>query len=204
MTAWDEVTVAIGASPYPVAVLPADPGRAEACLATLGISTRSWLGAVVAYSGGLLVDHGWLRVLGAGAGELVDVIEAMNATGQLIVGFDVLGGQFSWVQPAPEQTPTVHYFGPDSLEWTDLELGYGEWLNAMLAGAMTQFYETLRWPGWEAEVAALSLGQGIHTWPPPSTREGKDLAAASRAAVPMAELIGFHHETSRQLDAPDG
>lgn len=69
----------------------------------------------------------------------------------------------------------------------------------MLAGSLTQFYDTLRWPGWETEAAALKLNEGIHTWPPPSTVEGKDLSTASRKAVPMAQLVSFHHEMARQL-----
>ncbi|WP_323373404.1 DUF2625 family protein [Plantactinospora alkalitolerans] len=50
----------------------------------------------------------------------------------------------------------MHYFAPDELDWQDLEQGYADWLHAMLAGSMTRFYDTLRWPGWKAKVAALS------------------------------------------------
>jgi Protein of unknown function DUF2625 len=71
-------------------------------------------------------------------------------------------------------------------------------------GTMTQFYESLRRPGWEDEVAQLSLAQGIHAWPPPSTVEGRDLASASRAPIPVAELVSFHHDMSRQLGGHDG
>jgi len=46
--AWNEVEVAIDAAPYPVTVLPADAAAAEECLSLLEITTRSWLGAVVA------------------------------------------------------------------------------------------------------------------------------------------------------------
>ena len=198
--AWDEVSQAIDASPYPVTVLPPNKERAEVCLTTLGITTRSWLGAVVSHSGGLLVDHGWLRVLGSGTGELADVlVGAQPAAGGLIIALDVLGGQFAWVPAEPGRKPTVHYFGPDDLGWQDLEQGYVDWLYAVLAGSLTRFYETLRWSGWEAEVAALSLAQGIHTWPPPSTVEGKNLATVSRSAISMTELVDFHHEFARRL-----
>ena len=204
-SAWIEVTQALDQSPYPVTVLPATPGRAQQCLAELGITTRSWLGAVVAHSGGLLVDHGWLRVLGSGTDELADVlVDADPAAGGLIIALDVLGGQFAWVPARPGVPPTVHYFGPDTLAWLDLEQGYADWLNAVLAGALTQFYVDLRWPGWPDEVAALSLTQGIHTWPPPSTREGKDLSLAGRRAIPMSELVGFHHSMAEQLEGIDG
>jgi hypothetical protein len=196
-SAWDEIAQAVGASPYPVKVLPPNPRRAAECLAAMGITTRSWLGAVIVNSGGLLVDHGWLRVLGSGSGDLPDAMVAADPSGGgLIIAVDVLGGQFAWVPGKPGKPPTVHYFGPDELDWQDREQGYGDWLYAMLAGSMTQFYDTLRWPGWEAEVAALSLAQGIHTWPPPSTVEGQDLGAASRRAIPMTELTGFHWGTT--------
>jgi Protein of unknown function DUF2625 len=67
----------------------------------------------------------------------------------------------------------------------------------MLAGGVTQFYENLRWPGWEGEVAALSLDQGITTYPPLSTVEGRDLSVAARTPAPMTEVIAFHRELAR-------
>src|SRR6185369_3983650 len=100
-------------SPYPVTVLPPDPSRSERCLATLGVTTRSWLGAVIAHSGGLLVDHGWLRVLGSGSGDLPDALyDTDPAGGGLVVALDVLGGQFVWAPSEPGKPPTLHYFGP--------------------------------------------------------------------------------------------
>jgi hypothetical protein len=196
-SAWAGVTAAIAAAPYPVEVLPADQQRAAACRQGLGISTRSWLGAVAATSGGLLVDHGWLRVLGSGHGGLPQV--AVGADGPLVIGYDVMGGQFAWAPAGPDATATVHYFGPEDLTWDDLELGYADWLNAMIGGALTTFYQGLRWPGWEAEVAALALDQGIDAFPPPWTLEGRDLAAVSRKAVPLAELVAVHQDMARRL-----
>ncbi|MGC5030683.1 DUF2625 family protein [Micromonospora sp. DT229] len=199
-SAWSEISALVGAAPYPVQVLAADPERAAACLAAVEITTRSWLGAVVANSGGLLIDHGWLRVLGAGYDGLPDVAAEMaRGAGRLVVAFDVMGGQFAWLQAEPGVRPTVHYFGPEDLTWQDLELGYGDWLEVMLTGAMTEFYEGLRWPGWEAEVASIALDQGIHTWPPPWTSEGKDLSAVSRKPIRLAELVSVQQEFARQL-----
>ncbi|MEU4479371.1 DUF2625 family protein [Micromonospora sp. NPDC023966] len=199
-SAWSEISALAAAAPYPVEVLPADPQQAAACLAALEITTRSWLGAVVANSGGLVVDHGWLRVLGGGHDGLPDVAaEMVPGAGRLVVAFDVMGGQFVWSQAEPGVRPTVHYFGPEDLAWQDLELGYGDWLEAMLAGAMTQFYEGLRWAGWEAEVASVALDQGISAWPPPWTREGKDLSAVSRKPIRLAELVSVHQDAARQL-----
>jgi hypothetical protein len=204
-SAWSEIEAAVSVSPYPVTILPPNPDRAQQCLATLGVTTRSWLGAVIAHSGGLLVDHGWLRVLGSGGAELVDVLwEADPAAGGLVIAVDVLGGQFAWVPAEPGRPPTVHYFAPDDLGWLDLEQGYADWLHAVLVGSLTRFYDNLRWPGWEAEIAELSLTQGIHTWPPPSTIEGRNLATVSRKAVPMSEVVAFHHDLAQRLGDYEG
>lgn len=99
---------------------------------------------------------------------------------------DVLGGQFAW---RPDRK--VWYLAPDTLRWENTDRGYGDWLAAMLGGGMTGYYEDLRWPGWAEESEACRLDQAISIWPPPWTREGKDVGAASRRPVPMAEAMSL-------------
>ena len=198
---WDDVVSVVSSAPYPVEVLPVDPLAAQQCLAALGITPRSWLGAVVANSGGLLIDHGWLRVLGCGYGGL-PAVDANADDGRVTVGYDVLGGWFTWQCAAGSVRPTVHYFAPDDLEWQDLELGYADWLEPMLGGAVTAFYDGLRWPGWESEVGAVAVDQALSTVPPPWTLEGKDLATVSRKAIPLRQLVSVHQAMARQLGPP--
>lgn len=57
--------------------------------------------------------------------------------------------------------------------------------------------------GWVAEVAACPLDRGIHTWPPPSTVEGQNLATASRKPISMTELTNFLAGTTWKLDPND-
>lgn len=199
-TAWSEISTAIAAAPYPVMVLPVDTQAAAACLARLGMTTSSWLGALVANTGGLLIDHGWLRALGSGHAHLADVVSAAdNEHQRLIVGHDVLGGRFGWFPARPDAAATVHYFGPDTLHWQDLDLGYAAWLHAFLGGAAANFYDTLRWPGWQDETTPLQPDQGISAWPPPWSREGADIGAASRRPVPIAELLTLYADAGHQL-----
>jgi hypothetical protein len=108
----------------------------------------------------------------------------------IIVAQDVLGGQFAWA-PTPGGKPTIRYLAPDTLRWEDSELGYGRWLTAMIGGAMTGFYETLRWQGWAKEVAACRLDQAIGALPPLWTKEGKDLSVVSRRPMPMHKVIAL-------------
>jgi hypothetical protein len=200
--AWPEIEAAVAAAPYPVIVLAADPRRADEELLRAQVTTRSWLGAVVHRSGGLVLDHGWLRVLGSGNNEhhLASLGEVNDTVaGGIIVAQDVLGGQFAWM-PDSSGKPTISYLAPDTLRWEDCERGYGDWLTAMIGGAVVGFYESLRWPGWVEEVEACRLDQAINSWPPLWTKEGKDLSAVSRRPVPMSEamsLIGVMQDGER-------
>lgn len=47
-------------------------------------------------------------------------------------------------------------------------LGYAKFVERMLAGGTTSFYDDLRWPEWEIEVEVLALDQGLSLWVPPS------------------------------------
>lgn len=191
--AWPEIQAAVAAAPYPAVMLAADPQRADEELLRVQVTTRSWLGAVVYRSGGLVLDHGWLRVLGSGNNEhhLASLGEINdNVAGGIIVAQDVLGGQFAWM-PDSSGKPTIWYLAPDTLRWEDCERGYGDWLAAMIGGAMAAFYESLRWPGWVEEVEACRLDQAIGSWPPLWTREGKDLNAVSRRPAPMSEAMSL-------------
>jgi hypothetical protein len=191
--AWPEIEAAVAAAPYPAVVLAADPQRADEELLRVQVTTRSWLGAVVHRSGGLVIDHGWLRVLGSGSNEhhlasLGEINEAI--AGGLLVAQDVLGGQFAWMSDAGGK-PTIWYLAPDTLSWEDCEMGYGAWLAAMLGGGTTAFYRNVRWPEWVREVEACRLDQAIDVLPPLWTREGKDISAASRRPVPMSEAMSL-------------
>ena len=194
--AWPEIEAAVAAAPYSVSVLEADPRQADDELVKLQVTTRSWLGAVVHRTGGLVLDGGWLRVMGSGNAERhLASLSAINQSvaGGIIVAQDIVGGQFAWV-PVAGGEPTISYFSPDTLRWEDCEMGYGHWLAAMIGGGATGFYETLRWRGWADEIVDCRLDQAISLWPPPWTKEGKDLNAVSRRPVPMAEvmsMIGF-------------
>ncbi|GLL00679.1 DUF2625 domain-containing protein [Dactylosporangium matsuzakiense] len=204
---WAEIEAAVSRSPYAIELLPADPDRAAACLHRLQVATTSWLGALVYRSGGLIVDGGWLRVLGSGRpsrrlADIHEVNELFDAAG-MVVAQDVLGGEFVWRQGEAQgevgARPTIHYFAPDTLGWEDLTLGYTDWLYAMLTGAADRFYHSWRWPGWRDEVAACPLDTGIHTVPPLFSKECRDLDGRSRRPVAMTQLLSVKHDMADRL-----
>lgn len=212
--AWPAVLAAVEQALVSVAVLPADARRGEEALHRLQVSTGSTLGALAVHCGGLLVDNGWLRILGSGSGELPDLASANSlppaAQGSppphLVVAYDVLGGVFAvdggGLGVAPGE---VCYCGPDTLVWDTMGVGHSAFVHGALSGALGDFFSTLRWPHWEHEVAALQPWQGLSLYPPPFTAQGQDLAAASRRAVPLQELVGFYEDAATQLaGTPDG
>ena len=91
------------------------------------------------------------------------------------------------------------YWGPDTLAWTPLGGGYSHFARMVLGGGLAGFYQDLRWPGWQEEVAALGPDQGISVYPFLFTAESRPVTQASRRPVPFAELLDVHAEAERQI-----
>ncbi|MER6177814.1 DUF2625 family protein [Streptosporangium sp. NPDC001681] len=215
--AWPALLEEVATSDVTTRMLPSgEVGRGRTCLHELQVSARSWLGAMALHSGGLLIDHGWVRVLGGSSGlpgmpdllranALPETTSAYTAPSLLIVAYDVLGGVFAikgGVAAAgslPGEPGHVLYFAPDCLEWESLELGYGSWLCWLLSGRLTGFYESFRWSGWQEETASLPLDQGVSFAPPLWSAEAQhDIDATDRRPAPLTELLDLHREVSRQ------
>lgn len=193
-----------------VEILPVDRRRAEAVLVAVGVTTRSPMGAVVWESSGILVDGGWVRVLGSGCARLDGDLTRWNGLGErairaplsgaLIVALDAIGGVFAINGGAfGAGNHDVFYFAPDALRWESLGRGYSDFLRFLFVGDLARFYADARWTGWDKDVAAIPPDGGFSIYPPTWTAEGKDIERASRKAVPMAELVGFHFDMAAQL-----
>jgi hypothetical protein len=166
------------------------------------VTTRSYLGALAWECGGMLLDSGWLRLLGGGAASLPDIATASSlveptadseAPPLLVVGHDVLGGAFAINGGGlPVGMGEVAYFAPDTVRWEGLGMAHGDFVQWTLTGNTEAFFADLRWVGWQAEVAALRPDQGLSMYPPVWSVEGaSDIRSTSRRVVPWAELDGL-------------
>ena len=163
-------------------------------------------------TGGILIDHGWLRLLGGGPPPLnlamANGLDAVphESPSSLLVAFDILGGKYSINGGSlPGPAGDVWYFAPDTLEWSSLGLGYGDFVAWSMSDRLASFSTSLRWHGWEAEAESLQLDQGISVFPFPFTKEGRDLSRVSRRPVPIAELLTLWDELATQLrGVPEG
>ncbi len=198
----------VAAASTSVEVLPVERAAAAATLLALQITTHSTLGSLAYYTGGLLVDGGWLRVLGGGSPGLPRDLAGWNQLGAprvrlpgaLLVGDDVVGGFFA-VDGGAFGGPLGHvwYLAPETLDWESLDQGHTDWLRWALTGDVRDFYQPVRWDGWEAEVAALEPAQAISVTPF-LFANGPPIGERSRRAVPIEELWGLHAvELPRQL-----
>lgn len=210
--AWPEVCTWIRQATNHVEVLPVVDGQAGPALLELQVTTRSPMGAIVFESGGLLVDHGWVRILGSGHPRLPRTLPSWNRgrtwvdhespPALLLVADDVLGGQFAINGGAfPSKPGNVWYFAPDTLDWEDLEMGYSDFVWWALTGDLAKFYETSRWPNWQIDVEALNGDQGFAVYPF-LWAEGESVAKRCREVVPAASLFAMQFRAREQLGHP--
>jgi hypothetical protein len=208
--AWPLVQTWIAEATNDVLVLPCARERGEHTLHRLQVTSRSTLGAIALETGGVLVDHGWLRVLGAGGVAMHANLTAWNKVGNppaiepleraLVVGYDAIGGFFALDGGEfGGERGHIHYFAPDTLRWGSLERGYADFIQWTLTGDLDTFYASLRWPEWRQELAFASSDEGFSLNPPPFLEEGKPVANVDRALVPMTELWGIQRGFARQL-----
>jgi hypothetical protein len=214
--AWPLVESWVAGAVNDVRVLPTDRGRGEETLRLLQVTTRSPMGSVALETGGLLIDHGWIRILGAGGEAMNSSLASWNGLltpreiepieKALVIANDAVGGLFALNGGAFDGDPgSVFYFAPDTLDWLDTSMGYSGFLQWACTGDLSRFYDELRWEGWEDDIAHASPDQGFAFYPPPFAKEGKPVRQAHRKLVPIAELYGYYRECARQLEElPEG
>lgn len=202
---WPLVQGWIASAKNKVQVLPKTATRADSALLAAQVTTRSPMGAVIYETGGIIVDNGWLRILGSGSPALNRDLMGWNKDkqkGLLLVADDALGGFFALNGGAFGQATLgkIYYLAPENLEWQPLNKGYSEFLVFCFSGNLNKFYDGMRWKGWQQEVAALNGSQGITCYPFLFTAEGKNINKVLRKAVPIQELWMFSNDMRKQLD----
>ena len=185
---------------------PDDTTREQALLATQ-VTTRSPMGAIIYETGGILIDHGWLRILGSGHARLPRTLPGWNwgrsagpAEGPppfLLVADDAVGGFFAVDGGGLNlDKGKVCHHPPDTLSWESMELSYCEFLDWCLNGNLTQYYECFRWPAWKADVLTLP-GNRMFCFYPFLSCEGPPLEQRSRREIPVDEVYSFNVGTNK-------
>ena len=207
--AWPQVKSWLMNAACAVEVLPASEDKRAEALIQVQVTTRSVLGAVVFETGGLLVDHGWMRVLGSGHPRLTRSVPGwnslMSSSGYYLVADDVIGGFFALDGGSLGfETGEIAYFAPDTLAWEGTGLQYSGFISWCLSGKLAEYYKDCRWTGWEHEIAIVEGSRALSIVPPLFTK-GPPIGERQRRAVPIEEVWGLQQDFARQLrDVPDG
>ena len=183
-------------------LLPPSSKNAEV-LSGLQVSTRSTLGSIAYDTGGLVIDHGWLRVLGSGnpqlSRNLIDWNEG-RGVGYLLVADDAVGGFFAINSGAlGDDIGAMYYWAPDTLRWEPLEIGYTDFLGWAVSERLAMFYEGLRWNGWQRDLETLKTDQCFSFFPFLWTREGS-VEGSKRTMIGIGEQFGMNVELAATLD----
>ncbi|MBP2167871.1 hypothetical protein J2125_001063 [Erwinia toletana] len=188
-------------------VLPRDADLARRALHQLQVTTRSPMGAVVFETGGILIDNGWLRILGSGHSRLTRSPAAWTQSKAecqslqaLLIADDASGGFFAVNGGGlGEDIGCVYYFAPDSLEWESLEVGYSAFLQWALCGDLALFYQTVRWNGWGEEPLPPAGDEVYAFFPFLWTEPHLSVEERSRSIVPIEQHWRLTQELKQQL-----
>lgn len=210
---WPLVKDWIAQSQIDVEVLSAELQDRENALLSAQVTTRSPMGAILYETGGLLVDSGWLRILGAKSNRMKRSLAEWNRSlfpelwekptppPLIIVADDVIGGLFALNGGAlGSDNGKIYYFAPDALGWEPLNMGYSEFLQWVFSGNTQKFYEAAKWKTWTEDVKGLPGDQGF-TFYPFLFAEAPSLEARQRKVAPLTEICRLNFEFMEKAKA---
>ena len=207
---WTHVQQWIDSAKNKVEILSSDPLKAKDALYKTQVTTRSPMGAIIYSTGGLLIDHGWIRILGSGHEKLNRTLPDWNKGKSfkefgdiprfLLVADDAIGGFFALnAGQFGSDMGKIYYLSPDNLGWEPLDLSYSEFLTFCFNGHLSDFYKGLRWTNWKEEVSKLDGNKVYNFYPPLWSKEGKDFNKNSHEVIPVEEQYDFNIYTRKQM-----
>lgn len=193
-----------------VEVLPVNKVQGKDALYKTQVSTHSLMGTVVYMTGGLLIDDGWIRILGSGSSKFNRTLPDWNKGksfkdyGQtpsfLLIADDAIGGFYILNGGAlGEDLGKIYYFSPDNLEYEPLDITYSEFLGFCFNNDLDKFYEGNRWKGWREEVSKLKGDEVYNFYPFLWTAEGNDINKNTRKVIPIEEQYNLNLDLRKQL-----
>jgi hypothetical protein len=207
---WKFVRGLVKSAKNKVEILPVDSLNAKDALYKTQVTTRSPMGAIVYETGGILIDDGWIRILGSGSKKLNRSLPYWNkgksfkefgdGSSFFLVADDVIGGFFILNNGAfGKDLGKIYYFSPSSLEYEALDISYTDFLSFCFKGNLNNFYKAERWKNWRKEVSILSGESVFNFLPTLWTKEGKYIDKISRKSIPIEEQYHLNIDFREQL-----
>ncbi|MBP7862659.1 DUF2625 family protein [bacterium] len=180
-----------------VEVLPPSPKKRDEALVKAQVTTRSAMGAIIYETGGILVDHGWLRIYGSGHERLDRSLPFWNEEAHeqslyevpyLLIADDAIGGFYALDYGFFGAPLKVFYYAHDIPGWENTGLSYSDFVGGMFDVDFVTYSGDLRWSSWQEDVAKLKGNEGFTVFPPYWAEFPKD-KERTRGAVPVKELF---------------
>ena len=208
-SAWKIISEWLKEATNKIEILTSSSEDSERVLYDLQVTTKSILGAIAYHCGGILIQDGWLRILGSGSeklrrdistwNRLNDKNEKQRIAGALLVADDILGGFYAInAGEFGSAIGNVFYLAPDTLEWEDLDITFSEFVYWSFTGDINKFYEDFRWTGWQEEIKDMSGDKGISIYPF-LWAEGESIEKRSRKIVSIEEIWEITNEARKKL-----
>ncbi|MDR2951296.1 MAG: DUF2625 domain-containing protein [Prevotella sp.] len=189
-----------------VEILPCESQRAENALINTQVTTRSLMGAIIYNTGGLLIDNGWIRILGSGSHRMKRTLPDWNIgktfsefgepAPYLLVADDAIGGFYAINGGFfGQDMGDMYYFAPDMLKWIPMEIGYSQFLLFCFETNMNDFYAGLRWNNWQKDIENLHPDYTYSFYPFLWTKEGVDINKVHKEVIPAEEAYNFNMDS---------
>lgn len=207
---WPFVQQMIDSAKNKIEVLPCDTTRAKQALYQAQVTTRSPMGAIIYTTGGILVDGGWIRILGSGSKKLNRSLPDWNkgksyknsgeVPGYYLIADDAIGGFFAINNGFFGKTlGKVFYLSADRLVWEQLNMNYTDFLYFCFSDNLNNFYENLRWLNWRKDVDKLKGDKVFNFYPYLWSKEGKNINQNKRKIIPIEEQFQFNMKSRQHL-----
>jgi len=210
---WTVIKQWIDSAKNKVQVLPVDTLKAKDALYKTQVTTRSIMGSIVFSTGGILIDNGWIRLLGSGCSKMKRTLpdwnkgKAFKEFGDrpafFLVADDAAGGFFAINYGSfGKDIDSIYYLSPDDLKWEPLGMNYEDFVWFCFTGDLNKFYDGIRWNSWQKDIQALKADEVFHIMPPLWSREGKDIEKSQKNAIPIEESFNYtlHLQKTMGLD----
>jgi hypothetical protein len=193
-----------------VEVLPVDTLKAKDALYKTQVTTRSIMGAIVYSTGGILIDNGWIRILGSGCAKMQRTLpdwnkgKAFKEFGErpefFLVADDAAGGFFAINYGSfGKDVESIYYLSPDDLKWEPLDMNYESFIWFCFTGDLEKFYSGIRWKSWQKDMLSLKADEVFHIVPPLWSKEGKDIEKSIKGPVSAEELFSYTAALRKQM-----
>ena len=178
------------------------------------VTVKSPMGAIIFHTGGILVDQGWVRILGSGTEQMIRSLPDWNRGKTfsefgdpvpfLLVGDDAIGGFFALNNGGlGDDLGMIYYFSPDTLDWEPLGVTYSTFIYWTFTGDLDDFYLGLRWNNWRQEVKKMGPDR-IMSFYPFLWMAAENFEDRRRTDVPVEEAWNLQMDVRDQLSRTKG